>query len=144
MFEHERSRLRVAGRVQALLDGLLHVSVDFQRDVMKRRLRHLRAEQLLVRLVRKLEERERAAVTEPEEQVAIRALRAEQHVGLAPRRHERQADDVLIELARLFEVLRDVGGVMQTRRQFASGSHDSCSSTRNDRRDRRPSVAAAP
>src|SRR6185503_14764163 len=78
----------------------------------------------LVGLVGELEERQRAAVAQPEEQMTISALGAEQHVRLAPGGHQRQADDVLVELAGRLQILRNICRVMQTRRQFAGSSHD--------------------
>ena len=113
MLEHEGLRLLVAGRLQPLLDAFLRLRVHVQRDVVERRERHLRPELLLVLRVGELEERERAAVAEPEEAVAVGALGAEQHVLLAPGREQRQPDDVLVELARRLEILRDVRVVVQ-------------------------------
>ena len=89
-----------------------------QRDVVERRERHLRPELVGVRRVGELEEREGAAVRQPEEQVAVRALGAEQHVLLAPGREQRQPDDVLIELPRRLQVARHIGVVMEPVRKF--------------------------
>ena len=54
-------------------------------------------EEILVLLVRELEERERAAVGEAEERVAVDALGAEQLVGLGPGGEQREPEDVLEE-----------------------------------------------
>src|SRR5579862_4852546 len=113
VLEHEMSGLLVSGLLEPLLDALLGLGVDVERDVMERRERHLGAELLLVLRLLELEEGGRAAVAEPEEAVAIGAHRAEQLVGLAPGRDQRQADHVLIEFARRLHILGDVGGVMQ-------------------------------
>src|SRR5690606_3855310 len=102
-----------AGLLHALLDAGQGFRIDVQRDVMERRWRHLRCEQLLVLLVGELEEGQRAAVTQPEEAVAVGALLAEQLVLLAPGGNQRQADDVFVEMPRGLQVLRRVGRVVQ-------------------------------
>ena len=89
-----------------------------QRDVMKRRRRHLGPEFLLVLGVLELEEGEGAAVGHGVEGVAIGAHLAEQLVRLAPSRDQGHADDVLVELARLLLIARDVGIVMQPERKL--------------------------
>jgi len=104
---HERDRL------QTLLDRLLRLSVHFERNVVKGRRRHLRPEQFLIVRVRKFEERQRAPVCQFEKQVAVDSLRAKQLVDLAPRRDERQPDDVLVECPRGLEVPRDIRGVVK-------------------------------
>ena len=63
--------------------------------------------------VGELEERERPAVAETEEAVAVGALGPEQHVLLAPGREQRQADHVLVELACRLQVARHVRVVVQ-------------------------------
>ena len=102
----------------------LRFGIDVERDVVKRRERHLRTELLLVALLGELEECQRAAVAQAEEAVRIGALRAEQHVLLAPGRQQRQADDLLVEFSGRLEVLRYVGGVVQARWQFRFRGHD--------------------
>src|SRR2546429_4774785 len=49
---------------------------------------------------------------------------AEELIRLAPGREQRQPDDVLVELAGLLLIPRDVGIVMQARRQLGELSHD--------------------
>ena len=80
---------------------------------MKRRGRHLRTEQILVSRVGELKEGQRAAIGQAEEQMAVGSLLAEQLVGLAPGRDQRQPDDVLVEW-RVASRSRDVRGVMQS------------------------------
>src|SRR5690606_4095202 len=100
VFEHIHLRRRVAGVLQALLDARLGFGIHVQRDVMERTRWNRWREQLLVLLVGELEESQRTAVGEREEAMAVRALLAEQFVLLAPGGHQRQADDVLIEMTR--------------------------------------------
>src|SRR5690606_15399583 len=92
--------------------------VDVERDVPERRRRQLGVEQRLVLGIRELEEGKAATVADLEEAVAIGAVLAEQEVGLAPGRHERNAEHVLVERASLLEVLGDIGRVMQPAGQF--------------------------
>jgi hypothetical protein len=94
-------------------DRVLRRLVDVERDVVERGLGHRRAELLLIAVVHELKERERAAVLELEEAVAVGADLAEQLVRLAPGRDQRQADDVLVERARLLEILGHVRRVVQ-------------------------------
>src|SRR4029079_7250707 len=95
VLQYEGLRLLVAVLLQALLDAGLRLLVDIQRDVVERRERHLRAELLLVALVGKLEERQRAAIAQAEKAVRIGAFGAEQHVLFAPGGQQRQADALL-------------------------------------------------
>src|SRR6185437_10410427 len=121
MLEHECLRRHIAGLLQAPLDLRLSVAVDVQSDVMKGTEGHLRPELPVVLRLRELEERERPAVADAKEKMAVDALRAEELIDFAPGGHQRQADDVLIELARRLEVMRDVGVVMQAGRQLCKG-----------------------
>src|SRR5439155_27147321 len=86
--------------------------------------RHLRPEFLLVLGICKLEERERPPVADPVEGMHVGAHLAEELIRLAPGREQRQPDDVLVELAGLLLIPRDVGVVMQARRQLGELSHD--------------------
>src|SRR5690606_9901003 len=79
--------------------------VDVERDVPERRRRQRWIEQRLVLGIGELEEREARLVAKLEEAVAVGAVLAEQEVCLAPGRGERNAEDVLVEVARGLEVL---------------------------------------
>ena len=61
VFENIDLRFCQASSLRALLDACLGSRIDVQRDVREGRRRHLRDEQVLIFLVRKLEEGERAA-----------------------------------------------------------------------------------
>ena len=65
-------------------------------------------------MIRIQESQPNSARSQREEAMAVGALLAEELILLAPCGHQRQADDVLIEVARGLEVLRGVGGVMQS------------------------------
>src|SRR5690606_20825675 len=123
VLEHIHLRRLVAGLLQPLLDAGLGLGIDVQCDVVEGRGGNRRGELGLVLLVGELEEGQRAAVTDAEEAVAVGALLAEQLVLLAPRGHQRQADDVLVEMAGGLEGLRGGGGVVQTRRQRRRDGH---------------------
>src|SRR5690606_31576408 len=69
-----------------------------------------------------LEEGQRPAIADAEEAMAVGAVLSEQEIGFAPGRGQRQADDVLVEVARGLEVLRHVGRMMQTAWQLAHRS----------------------
>src|SRR5882762_4152568 len=73
-----------ARRGNALLDGRLRLRVHRERDVMKRRCRHLRSEFFPVLGVLELEEGEGTAVGHAVEGMTIGAYLAEQLVRLAP------------------------------------------------------------
>ncbi len=64
--------------------------------------------------VGELEERQRATVADAEEAMAIDAQRTEQFILLAPRRQQREAQNILIEMTGRLHVLGDIGIVMQT------------------------------
>jgi hypothetical protein len=89
------------------------VPIDLEGDVRERRLRHRRTEQLLVLRVGELEERERTPIRQSEERVAVDPLGTEQLVGLAPRRNERQSDQVLVEATRRLLIAGHPGVVVQ-------------------------------
>src|SRR6185437_15381632 len=109
VLEHEAPGWSVADVRQPFLDGRLSVEVEVESDVMKRRERHLRAELLLILGLREFEERQRAAVADLEEEVAVDSLGAEELIDLAPGGRERQPDHLLVELARGLEIIRDIG-----------------------------------
>src|SRR4029453_15395385 len=113
VLQHKGVGRRIARRLEALLDLVLRRWIDLERDVMKGRLRDWRAKRPLVILIGELKERQRAAVGEAEEAVAIRAHLPEQFVGFAPGRHQRQPNDLLVELTGLFHILGGIGGMMQ-------------------------------
>src|SRR6185312_15835074 len=71
VLEYKRPRLLVPGRGQPLLDAFLRLAVHVERDMVKRRTRHLRSELLLIRGIRKFEEGQGPAIRKPEEQVTI-------------------------------------------------------------------------
>ncbi len=104
--------------------------------------RHLRAKEILVLRLRKLEKRQRTTVGQRKEQVAVNPLGSEQLVLLAPSRDQRKPDDVLIELPGRFQIARDVGGMVQSGRQFRGRRHETL--LRSGSRSRGHNVAAVP
>jgi hypothetical protein len=98
------------------VDLLLQLGCDLERDVAERRRGQRRVEHLLVLGVGELEERQGTAVAEREEGVAVDPERPEQLVGLRPRGHQGQADELLVEGPRGFLVLGDEGVVVQPAR----------------------------
>ena len=105
--------------------------VDLHGDVAERRRGEIGIEEILVGLVRELEERQGAAIGEAEERVAVDALRAEQFVGLGPGGEQREPEDVLVEGPRGLLVLGDIGGVVEAQRgRPRSGCRSSCSGGR--------------
>src|ERR1700686_4668830 len=86
VFQDEGFRRLDARSGNALLDSSLRFRVHRERDVVKRRWRHLRPEFLLVLGVLELEEGESAAVGHAVEGVAVGAYLAEQLIRLTPGR----------------------------------------------------------
>src|SRR5262245_56527928 len=114
VLQYKRVGLRIARRLDALLDLLLGHFIDLERDVMKGRLRDWRAKRPLVVLSGKLEERQRCAIRQAKEAVTICAYLPEQLVGFAPGRNKRKPNHLLVELAGLLHVLGGIGGMMKT------------------------------
>jgi hypothetical protein len=105
------------------LEFVLRFLVDVESDVAERAGGQFRAELGLVIVMGELEERQRAAVGQPEEAVALGPHLAEQLLLLAPGRDEREAEDVLVEMARRLEVFADIGGVVQAAGQLGGHRH---------------------
>src|SRR5690606_4175101 len=98
---------------QPLQQCILLFLVAVQRDVAEAGNRQFRAELLLVFGIGELEEGQGAAVLQAEETMAVNPFLAEQFGFLAPGRHQRHADDVFVEGAGPFQVLRYVSVVVQ-------------------------------
>jgi len=109
------------GLLQTLKDRILRLFRDVERDVTERRWREIRIELILVRLVGELEERKRTSIGHSKEAVAVHADRTKQLVGLGPRGHERQPDEILVEGASRLEILGQICGVVQTK--WCGGAH---------------------
>jgi hypothetical protein len=93
--------------------------------MVKRRRRHLWAELLLVPGICELEESQSATVTDLKEAMTLSAYCTKQLVGLAPRRNQREAEKLLIKTSGYFEILSDVGIMMQSVGDISMFAHRS-------------------
>lgn len=121
MLELHEARLGDARRQHARLDRGLRRAVDLVGLVAEQAERVVRHQLGVIGRVGELEERERAAVTDGEEGVAVGAFLAEQGLLLAPGRDQRQAEQVLVEVARRFQVAGHRRGMVQAAGQCGRG-----------------------
>ncbi len=110
----EYIRLLKTGIGDMLLKFGLRDGIDVKRDVAKRAGQQRRAEFRLIAFIGELKEGQRATILETKETVAIGSLRSEQRFLFAPRRNQGQSQYVFIEVSGRFQILHDVGRVVQT------------------------------
>jgi len=111
---------------ESTVDFVVGLAIDLERDVLEAPDLRVHGFAPLVHLViGELEERQCAAVGQPEERVAVRDLALNLGVEdpLAPGRHQRQPENVLEELPVGLVIANDEGVMMESLRQLRQLAH---------------------